>query len=183
MANQTSKKPTNRKKPIDPIIYFGGEITNSLILESQKHLTTLINKGYKDIILQINSGGGNCDDALAIYDIFESSKAHFTTRVFGKANSMAVILMLLGTERLISKHSRILLHEMGTTLGKDSRWSVTELKQSYDSLSYLNEQYADIIFANLKGKILREEILGMMKKETYLTPNEALELGFVTGII
>lgn len=166
-----------------PIIYFGGKVNNQSILETQKLLNDCIIDGHKDIVLQINSEGGSCDDALALYDIFEVANVNLTTRVFGKANSMTVILMLLGSQRYISKHSRIFLHQMSSTYTEETRLSLKELKQAYDSLKYLNDQYADILYKGLKRKIPRNQILDMMEKETYLSPKEALSLGLVHGIL
>jgi ATP-dependent Clp protease, protease subunit len=165
------------------VIFIGGSIENSVILGLQEKFYNLINEGQREFVLQINSGGGECDAAWALHDIFTSQRVNFNARVYGRADSMAIILMLIGHHRQISKNSRVFLHEMGSTFPKGRRYTRTELKKQFESLDYLNDQYASYISDTLGENVSKDTILKMMREETYLTPEQALEMGFVHEIL
>lgn len=74
-----------------------------------------------DILVLLNSYGGNTWYGMGIYDLFKSHQGTVTIRVVGEACSMACVILQSADIRQASKHS-VLMHHVGT-LGVDSMHS------------------------------------------------------------
>ena len=101
------------------IIFIDDVIDDDLangVIAQLLHLDSLDKK--KPINIYINTPGGGVYSGLAIYDIAKLISAPIRTVCIGMAASMGVPLMLMGTERCATKHSRIMIHQpMGGTGG------------------------------------------------------------------
>jgi ATP-dependent Clp protease, protease subunit len=171
------------KSKSNSVIFVSGVISDTVVKDTIKSLGEAAAEGLSEVVVQISSGGGRCDESFGLYDYLRNASVSITTRVYGNCGSMAVILLLAGEKRYISKHSRIFLHEMTTTFAKETTYSLSEFRLSYESLCNHNDQYADIIRERLRKRMSKEEIYALMKAETYLSPQEALNRGFVDAII
>jgi len=130
-----------------------------------------------DITVNIKSYGGNLFEALAIYDCIRSLKNHVTTKVVGTSASAGTLISLAGDKRLISKNSRYLIHKpMIGAMGNSD-----DFEKVLESLKDLDKQLIKLYVerTNLEGS----EVLELMRKETFISAQEAIDKGFIDGYI
>lgn len=138
----------------------------------------LIKDQVKPIVMLVNSPGGSVVDGLAIYDAMRSVDTPIVTVGNGMQASMGSIILCGGDERYMHKNSELLIHQImyglnGGTQHSDALISdanVTNmherLKSVYVEFSGLNHDYWDIAG----------------ERDTILTAQQALEIGFIHGI-
>lgn len=66
-----------------------------------------------DVLILLNSGGGDTFAGLAIYDLLQSHTGEVTVRVVGMAASMACVILQGGDVRQATRNS-VLMHHVGT---------------------------------------------------------------------
>jgi ATP-dependent Clp protease protease subunit len=96
------------------IIFLSGKITPELAEGVVSQLLYLDAQAPgKDIYLYINSGGGEINAGLAIYDTMRALRSNVVTVCLGEASSMASLLLAGGTKgkRLALPNSRIMIHQ------------------------------------------------------------------------
>lgn len=175
---QEAKPNGNSAAQID--IY--GDLTSYPFFESDVSSYGLAEqiKGFTDvdeITVNINSYGGEVKEGVAIYNALKANPAKVTTVVDGFACSAASIVFCAGDERIMRDASLLMIH---------NAWSYAEgdanaLRKQADDLDKLTEPS---IKAYLSVSDLSEdEIREMMDNETWLDPDEALEMGFATSVV
>jgi ATP-dependent Clp protease protease subunit len=131
-----------------------------------------------DITVNIKSYGGNVHEALGIYDYMQSLSNKVTTRIWGAAASAATIIALAGDERLIAENARYLIHKpMVDLVGVNTDDIVAALEQLEDYDRQLIEVYEE------KTELTAAEIIDLMRENKFISAQQALEMGFVDGII
>jgi ATP-dependent Clp protease protease subunit len=133
----------------------------------------------KDILMIIDSYGGYCHSYLAIHDAIKMSRCNVATFCIGKAMSCGQMLLMSGTKgkRFASKNSRILVHEVSSyTWGKltDMEIDINETKEVQRIMEGLIREYTGLT----KAKIRK-----LMKRDSFLSAEEALELGIIDHIV
>ena len=133
--------------------------------------------GEPVVQVRINSVGGNWVIAQGMYGMLKASHLKVDTYNDGIAASSASLVFMAGRKRLMSAHARLMIHECsGPAAGQ-----IADLEKAIASQRAINESMADV-YAAATGLPL-ERIVAMMKAETWLSAEQALELGFATGII
>lgn len=129
------------------------------------------------IVLRINSPGGDVFDGYAMYNALKAHKSQVAVIVEGLAASAASFVALAGDTLSMADPSMLMVHRAWTlAIG-----NVNDLKQTVEVLSKVDQQIADI-YAAATGKPAAE-MLALMDAETWLTAQEAADLGFVDEII
>lgn len=131
----------------------------------------------KDLTVIINSGGGSVYDAAEIYTELRDYKGHVETKIVGLAASAANFIALAGDVVKMSPVAEMMVHNA-------SMWNYGD----YHSMDKASEilQNTNKVIANayrLKTGKSYEELLELMDKETWLTPQQALELGLIDKIM
>jgi len=98
----------------DRIVFLGtpiNDIVANLIVAQLLHLES--EDPDKDIMMYINSPGGDITALFAIYDTMQFIKADVQTICVGQAASAAAVILAAGTKgkRFILPHSRVLIHQ------------------------------------------------------------------------
>jgi ATP-dependent Clp protease protease subunit len=98
----------------DRIVFLGTPIddtVSNLIIAQLLHLEA--EDPDKDIVMYINSPGGEITGLFAIYDTMQYIKADVQTVCVGQAASAAAVLLASGTpgKRYILPHARVLIHQ------------------------------------------------------------------------
>ncbi len=133
----------------------------------------------KDIIMYINSPGGNVTAGLAIYDTMQHIKPDVVTVCVGQAASMAAILLAAGAKdkRYALPHSRVMIHQpSGGAQGQASDIEI-RAKETLRVKHKLNQILADITGQPLE-KIERDS-----ERDFYLSASEALNYGLIDRVI
>ncbi len=127
--------------------------------------------------IHINSYGGSVSEGLAIYNLLKQSNKNITTVCDGFACSIASVIFMAGTKRIMNKGSLLMIHNAWTF----SCGNAKELRKQADDLEKITEPSIQIYVDT--SILTREEVIEMMDNETWITSDEALEYGFATEIV
>ena len=133
-------------------------------------------QGQGDVVVNINSPGGNMFEGLAIYSLLSQHPGKVTTNVIGMAASAASIIAMAGDERHISKTAFFMIHNC---------WCVVignrnEIVDSAATMAKFDKAMAGV-YEETTGLALAD-IEEMMDGETWIDANTAVEQGFATCI-
>lgn len=128
--------------------------------------------GDNDIIINLNSPGGDAFDGISIYNRLKRHDGKVTIHVDGWACSAASIIAMAGDEIIMELGSMMMIHEAGSLV-----WgSKTDMRKEADVLDELEEGIIDIYMT--KANINREEVREKVDAEAWFSAKTALELGF-----
>lgn len=134
-------------------------------------------QSVSNINVYINSYGGEVAEGLAIYNALKRHPAQVTTYCDGFACSIASVIFMAGDERVMGNPSRLMIHDAWTSVyGANA----DELRKQADDLDNITDASVKAYMARIN--ITEEELRAKMKAETWLTEEEALEMGFATRI-
>lgn len=160
-----------KKDWIDSWLETGNEKTNAYSLKDALALVDTPN-----LIVRINSYGGQVDQGLAIYGLLSDFKGKVITKVDGFACSAASIIFMAGQERIVPENGLLLIHNAWSRVQGDSN----VMKKEAEDLEKITQPSVDIYC--LKTGLSEAKVKEMMDKETWITSKEAFELGFATSI-
>jgi ATP-dependent protease ClpP protease subunit len=145
-------------------------------LTGRKVLEALVEHGASAITVRINSGGGDALEGVAIYNALKNHKGKVTVVVDSVAASAASIIMMAADDRAVSPGSFVMIHEPSTFSGGTSE----DHEATAEVLDKVAAQMADIYSAatGMSAKDVRK----LMKDETWMTAEEAVEKGFATRL-
>lgn len=132
---------------------------------------------YDPLDIEINSPGGYVTAGSEIYTALINHKGDVNVTITGLAASMASVIAMAGTSVKISPTARIMIHNASASGSGDYR----DFDKYSKQLKKTNEVISNAYIA--KSNISRQEVLSMMDEETWLTPDEALQHGFVDEIM
>ncbi len=145
----------------------------------------------KDILLYINSPGGQVSAGLGIYDTMQFIKCDVSTVVIGQACSMGSFLAQAGAKgkRIVLPESRTMIHRVSSgTRGTSGTVHVQELQfedalRSMEESKKVNRRLTELyVRHNTAGKTY-EEMAETMKFDTFLTAQEAVEWGLADKVV
>lgn len=157
------------KKEVLHLLAFG-EVNDSLV---EPLIVAVLER--KPFTLLINSPGGSVDSAMSFYNVTKKTNAKIKTVCVGTASSAATILFCSAEKRLISRRSYIFLHSISSTgtLGINATKNIND---------FLTQNYAEVIALVTGGKLTTEDVIKMMKEETFISGEEAVKLGIATEL-
>lgn len=161
------------------IIFIDKEIDSKLASEIVAKLLYLDSESNEDIIIYINSPGGEISSGFMIYDTIKFIKSDVQTVSLGTSASMAAILLLSGTKgkRKILPNSTVMLHDLsGGAKGKFSDIMI-EVKE----MEKIHHKIFNIIKENTN--LTEEQINENLKNDFWLNSEDALKYGIVDTII
>lgn len=164
----------------DRIIFLSGEIDGNVADVVVAQLLFLeAEDPDKDIMLYINSPGGEVTAGMAIYDTMNYIKAPVSTIVIGMAASMAAVLLAAGEKgkRIALPNAEIMIHQpLGGAKGQATDIAI-QAEQIIKTKNKLND-----ILAGCTGRSI-EQIRADVERDHYLSAQEALEYGLIDNII
>ncbi len=145
---------------------LGGVTAKSIKAELNKA------KNAKSIDVRINSPGGSVFDGNAIYNLLVQSPAAVNVFIDGEAASIASIIAMAGDTITMGINATMMIHEPWTITGGNA----DDLRKLADILDLHSENILDTYVARTGGD--KRAIAKMMKAETVMNAQEAVELGF-----
>lgn len=133
--------------------------------------------GKEEVEVEINSYGGDVYAGSEIYTALKSYPGKVTTTITGIAASMASIIAMAGDTVRITPTGQIMIHNVSSYSEGNKR----DFEHEAGVLAGYDKTLANAY--RLKTKLSEEELLDLMDHETWLTPQEALEKGFVDEIL
>lgn len=130
-----------------------------------------------DLVVEINSPGGDVMAGLGMYNMLRNSGKTVTTRATGVAASIASVVMLAGDNREMPSNAFAMVHSvMSGAFG-----TADELREQADVVDKVQASIRNI-YVNRMG-IDEAKAIEIMAKDTWLTAEECLELGFATAVL
>lgn len=128
--------------------------------------------GSNDILINLNSPGGDAFDGIAIFNRLKRHKGKVTVHVDGWACSAASIIAMAGDEVVMELGSMMMIHEASSVI-----WGTkTHMRKEADILEELEEGIIDIY--QTKSTLERDDIRNKVDEETWMSASKAVEYGF-----
>lgn len=142
-----------------------------------KFRAELANLGNRPITVRIHSGGGDVYAASAIRSMLIDYPGRVTTRIDGLCASAATYIAMAGDLVKMQDSAYFMIH---------NPWMITwgdegDLKKAAEFLGTIKKGIVETYTG--KTKLSEEKISKMMDKETWMTAQEAKELGFVDEVV
>lgn len=135
------------------------------------------NSNCNNIVVHIHSNGGSVFEGFAIHDFLVNTGKPITTIVEGLCCSIATVIFMAGTERKLTENSRFLIHNPWGTGEGDAAY----FRQYADQLQ--QEQSRLLNFYKQHTGASDQVLQTYMNAEKMMSPQQAVELKFATGII
>jgi len=189
METKNNKNLQNSQVDLRPpsdrtVGWFGGVNYENLsrVLTEIKRLVAL--DPDAEIKLMVNSYGGTTGIGMSFYDIIRSViKPNLSTVGSGDVDSSAVLIFLAGEKRFLTNHTTLLFHLASRTFEQAKRVSSADMENFLKEDRLKDYQYACVVSDSTDGKQTPEKILDLMMKNTLLTADEAVNMGFAHKII
>ncbi len=131
----------------------------------------------KRISVLINSPGGVASEGVAIYNLLERHPAEVSVEVIGEAASAASIVAMAGTKILMRPGSWMMVHPAQCiTMG-----SKADHLKSAEYLDTITDGAIDIYMRRTKQA--EKKVRQLVEAETWMTSDEALDLGFADALV
>lgn len=134
----------------------------------------------KDVIININSFGGDVDEGFAIYTELrkyaKDNNAKITTRAVGRCASIATVIFLAGDKRILTEYVEPFVHNAWTYTMGDAK----QIQKVAADLEKCNEKIANHYATHTN--LTYEEARELMDGETSITTDEAMAMRFATEI-
>ncbi|NMB02705.1 MAG: hypothetical protein GX971_14500, partial [Firmicutes bacterium] len=170
---------TVNKEPIIAHASMMEEVVEGVTL---KNIQSQIPKEFDVLILEIGSPGGNVLEGFRIMEylngLSEQGKSVVTV-VSANAYSIASLIMLVADYRVISNYGEVMIHNpmVPTLQFADASTLEKYASELRDLENVLVQLYC--MFTGLEPEVIK----GMMSKETFIGPDEAVELGFMDEVL
>lgn len=180
MKNKYYALETNGK---EADIYIFGDITSWEWFENDVSSYTLskelqaLDPDIETINVHINSYGGEVAEGLAIYNLLRNHKAKVRTYCDGFACSIASVIFMAGDERIMNAASLLMVHNAWMRTAGNAN----QLRKDADDLDKITQASINAYMQNVN--ITENRLKELLDAETWILPNEALEMGFATTIV
>ncbi|MGI8351682.1 head maturation protease, ClpP-related [Niallia circulans] len=185
---QTNKffnmKASTDGKSADVFIY--GEITKYAWEEygevssiSFKNELDQLGEGIETINLYINSPGGSVFEAMAIIAMLHRHSARIISHIDGVAASCASVIPMISDKVIMPANSLMMIHHAMT-----GAWGNAEqLRKAADDVERISQSMCQYYLDKAGDKLDSETLNEMLKEDTWLTAEQAFELGLCDEII
>ena len=133
--------------------------------------------GERDVVVNINSPGGDMFEGLAIYNLLREHPGKVTVKVLGVAASAASIIAMAGDEVQVARAGFLMIHNAWVMAAGNRH----DFRDFADYLEPFDASMADIYVAR-SGQDLAA-IQKMMDGETWIGGSAAIEQGFADVLL
>ncbi|MDW4153340.1 Clp protease ClpP [Staphylococcus saprophyticus] len=130
-----------------------------------------------EVVVNINSNGGDVFSGVAIYNMLRRHDAHITVNIDGLAASIASVIAMAGDKVNMPGNAMLMVHNAWTEIAGDSN----TFKKQADSLERINS----VVFNSYVDKspdIDHALLQQYMDDETWFTAKETKDLGLIDNI-
>lgn len=133
--------------------------------------------GSNDVVVNINSPGGDMFEGLAIYNLLRAHSGKVTVNILGIAASAASIIAMAGDEIHMGRGAFLMIHNCWS-IGVGNRHDFAKLAAD---LEPFDKSMADIYVA--RSGQSESVVSKMMDDETYIASSDAIAKGFADGLL
>lgn len=164
----------------DRIIFVGEPVQAGMVNSIVAQLLFLEKKDPdKDIIMFVNTPGGEVYSWMAIYDVMQYVKCDVSTICVGLAASMGSVILAWGTKgkRFALPHSKIMIHQpLGWAEGQ-----ATDIVIQAEEILKIKNMFIDLITSHTTQK--RDIVERDMERNKWMNAEEAMKYGIIDKII
>lgn len=149
-----------------------------------------MDKNDNEIDIRIHCRGGDCIEGWAIYDKLRRSKKTISCTVEGECSSMATIILLAAPleRRFAYRNAHFCIHNPALgypEIDCASRLTADALEKNIDQLkvqaqALRDEQQKILNLYVQRTSSSRTELQELMDKDTYISTDRAIEMGFIS---
>lgn len=133
--------------------------------------------GGDDVVVNINSPGGDFFEGLAIYNLLREYEGRVTVRILGLAASAASIIAMAGDEIHIGRTAFLMIHNTWVMAAGDRH----AFRDVADWLEPFDAACADLYAA--RTGLDQVEIAAMLDRETWIGGQSAVDKNFCDGLL
>ena len=130
-----------------------------------------------DVVIYLNSPGGDCIAASQIYSMLMDYKGDVTVKIDGIAASAASVIAMAGTKVLMAPTALMMIHNPATIAYGDH----TDMAKAIEMLEEVKESIINAY--EIKTSLSRSKLSHLMDAETWMNAKKAIELGFADGML
>jgi len=164
----------------DRIIFVGEPVQAGMVNSIVAQLLFLEKKDPdKDIIMFVNTPGGEVYSWMAIYDVMQYVKCDVSTICVGLAASMGSVILAGWTKgkRFALPHSKIMIHQpLGGAEGQ-----ATDIVIQAEEILKIKNMFIDLMAKHTSQK--REVVANDMERNKWMNAEEAMKYGIIDKII
>lgn len=144
-----------------------------------KQVNKILNDGdaNEDVEVDIASPGGDVFSASEIYTALKNYQGNITVNVQGMAASAASVIAMAGDKVRMSPTAQMMIHKAWTIVQGNS----DDLSHAANVMSKTDQSISNA-YQQKTGKS-QDELLDLMKNETWMTAKDAVNLGFADEIM
>lgn len=134
------------------------------------------NKSESELIVHLISPGGDVFEGEAIYNALKNSGKKITTHIEGTCASIATLIAAAGSNIIMNKTARFMIHNpkiSNMQTAADSR----DLRHVADQLDQIKTLLINVY--DSKTKLGKEKLWELYDNETWLTADQAQQMGFI----
>lgn len=132
----------------------------------------------QDIVVEINSPGGNYFDGVAIYNLLRRHDGNVEVQVLGQAASAASVIAMAGDTISMALNSEIMIHEArGLFFGTKS-----EMADAMEVLGHIDQSMVET-YAARSGRPAADFSAMIAGKDVYFRGREAIEAGLADQLL
>jgi len=131
----------------------------------------------EDLEVIVSSPGGDVFAASEIYTELKSYKSNVIVKIVGIAASAASVISMAGKKVQMSPTSSIMIHNVSGRTSGDYR----DMEHMAEVLKNANQTIANAY--RIKSGMSQDQLLKMMDRESWLTPQQALGYGLIDEIM
>ena len=130
-----------------------------------------------DVVIFLNSPGGDCVAASQIYTMLMEYKGKVTVKIDGIAASAASVIAMAGDNVLMAPTGMMFVHNpMTAAFGNKA-----EMEKAIEMLEEVKESIINAY--ERKTGLSRQKLSNLMDSETWMNARRAIELGFADGML
>lgn len=133
--------------------------------------------GKKDVVVTVNSPGGDYFEGLAIYNLLRDHPAKVTVKIVGIAASAASVIAMAGDEIQIARAGFLMIHNAWVVAAGDRN----ALRDVADWLQPFDAMAADIYAA--RTGMDTKDIAKMLDRETWIGGSDAVDQNFADDLL
>ncbi|MEX5600709.1 head maturation protease, ClpP-related [Pseudophaeobacter sp. C1-32P7] len=151
--------------------WSGGGVTSKRISAALRAI------GDQDVVVEINSPGGDFFEGVAIYNALRAHPHKVTVRVIGLAASAASVIAMAGDEVEIGKAGFLMVHN-AWVVALGNRHDLTEASETLETF----DDAMAALYSDRSG-VKKSKAAEWMDNETYFNGQQAVDVGLADGFL
>lgn len=156
---------------------ISGEINSDITKDFLNFHTNCVKNGTTEVLLYINSPGGNISDMMTIVNLIDSGEIIYHTVAMGQACSAACMITAFGTFRWATEETIFLFHDALFLTGGNVRQMEESISAQKPFLDKVIEKFSSK--TNRSKEFWMESAYSKITHDFYFDSKEALEYGLI----